>query len=289
MYTLTYIMKKIISFLFFLLIIYGLFVLSITLILEFSPRLTEDLIINASVAFFSAFFVFFFITVGGRAKDIRKRNTDHYNALVRSEYILNKAIGALDSNIKMYKDSIQRIKRGKLLTYMNYNILFDNEFIHSLKNVDAKNDFFIFFQELEYKHIEIKAVKDMYYELKKAYLDKSITEKFYLSNCSVCIQQMALQSYYFSLYKEKAIRLLAITRILFKEKSKKSFLFGLHVRNKYPKNIEGLITAETMTVKKEIGENLLKHQKDLERIKKDIISAEDDVLKLKENKENKKV
>lgn len=282
-----HIIKKIASFFLVAAFIYAIIILTVILFIELTPELTKGLIINASVAFFSAFFVFIFIKIGELTTIIRKRNTEHYSTLEKLKYILTKAIIALSSNIELLKASVDKLKKKKKITIPHYSIRINDDFLHDLLNIDFKSQLFMLFRDLEYTDVDMKLLLGLYNDLANNFLAQRVNFSDYSIQCGVYIQKMELNILYLTRYKEKAIRLLAITQVLLGEKKKKSFFFGFHVSKKYKKNLDKLVEEEIKEVQKDITNQEQEHIRDLEKIKEDIKSIDSDYLKLKKENDKK--
>lgn len=262
------ILSKIFSCLLWALLIF--FVVSISLIfsLKIVPGLSGDIVQTGIIAFFGAFLAFIFVKFGEWIRDVKKRNKNHFNALMKIERLLNRICDRLEVNIQVFGEHLDALKSKKLLIWSSHEIPFDYKLSDDLKNIDFINEYFSFSLDIERMKNDFVTIKNMHEENKGLFINEKISQDTYKDNVSFCIGEMEKIIKFMKAYQEKLIQLLAKTRILQKEKEKNwTFLFGAFPKTHYEKNFNEKVREELEILKKEIDEVRKKSKEEKNKIK----------------------
>jgi len=250
------------------------FIMSVSLIFIFKiiPGLEHDIIKNALIAFFAAFFgasfSFSLVEFGKYADRRRKHKVKHINSLVKIERILNRTIETIDKNIQFYQNYYKELKIGKIIIWTLDRIPYDDSLLDDLLNINFVNDSFAFFVDVKRINQDFETLENMYEEVKKYYfVYQKIDRRAYEHNLSVCLEKIEHISNFLKKLYEDTVQLCAKSRVLLDERERKTFLFGIHVSKKYKKNFEELVKKEAIKLNKEIEECKKKSQEKIDKLK----------------------
>ena len=230
--------------------------------------LTPQTLSDGIIAFYGAFFAFIFIKFSDWLSSIRKSNTDHFNALVKIERLLNRMVYRLDRNVLLCQDDINALRSLKMLVFNLPPIPFSYELADDLKNIDFINDYFTFTVDIETLNNDLNTIVSMYDEIKSLFINKAVSHETYKDNATFAIMRVSEIIKFMENYKSEAIRTLAATRFLLKERKQRIFLIGALPRKHYAKDIEKHLKAESTIVEKEIEITRRKSQEEINRINK---------------------
>jgi len=262
------VLNKIFYFLF-----WGAFVLVVSLIaiiISFNvlPGLRRDIAVNGTIAFFGAFCAFIFVRIADCIRDVKKGNVSHFNSLVEIERLLNRVISRLEENILVFEKNLEALKSMKLLAWSSHEIPFNNQLTDDLKNIDFINEYFSFSLAIETMKNDFVTMKNMYEEIKSLYINKKISPDVYKDNVSFCTSKMEVIIKFMKAYQEKAIQLLAKTRLLQKEKERNwTFLLGAFPKKHYVKNFDEKVEEELKILNEEIEEVRKKTEEEKKKLK----------------------
>lgn len=250
------------------------FIMSVSLIFIFKviPGLEHEIIKNALIAFFAAFFgasfSFSLVEFGKYADRRRKHKVKHINSLVKIERILNRAIETIDKNIQFYQNYYKELKIGKIIIWTSDRIPYDDSLLDDLLNINFVNDYFAFFVDVKRVNQDFETLENMYEEVKKYYfVYQRIDRMAYEHNLSVCLEKIEHISNFLKKLYEDTVQLCAKSRVLLDERGRKTFLFGIHVSKKYKKNFKELVKKEAIELNKEIEECKKKSQEKIDKLK----------------------
>ncbi len=267
-----FIIKKIVSALVW--IIPLSFIISVSLIFIFGviPGLEREIIKDAIVAFFAAFFgaslSFSLVEFGRYADRIRKHKAKHINSLVKIERILNRAIDTIDKNIYFYQNNYREMKIGKTIVWTSDRIPYDESLLDDLINIDFVNDYFTFLVDIKRVNQDFETLEKMYEEVKNYYfVHQRIDRKTYEHNISICVETIEHILNFLKKLYEDTVQLCAKSRLLLDEKERKTFLFGIHVSNKYEESFDELVKKEAIKLNEEIEECKKKSQEEIDLLK----------------------
>jgi len=249
-------------------------IVSVLLIFVFRviPSLEHEIIKNALIAFFAAFFgAFFAFSLGqfGKYTDrIRKHKAQHINSLVKIERILNRAIDTIDKNIQFYQNYYRELGIGKIIIWTSDRIPYDESLLDDLININFVNDYFTFLVDIKRVNQDFETLENMYEEVKKYYfVYQRIDSGVYEHNLSVCLESIEHILNFMKKLYEDTVQLCAKSRVLLDERERKTFLFGIHVSKKYEKNFEELVKNEAVKLNKEIEDCKKESQEEIDKLK----------------------
>ena len=233
----------------------------------FKPDL--DYIDKAVGAFMGAFFAFLFIRIGDTFAKIYERQKKHYNALVKLEYICNDYLNIASDNIFIIDDfnkiAENAFRKDQPIIYMNKLHLFplDKEIVLSLGNIDLVNEVFTFNTDLNKMNSSIETVNRFYEEIKDAFIQRKVDDQTYKVNVQICIGKLIELKKFLVDLEEKTERILAISRILSKDK----LLLTHFISKRYFTNkLEKKIPKEIEKLESEIAEVSTKSKKEIQEI-----------------------
>lgn len=266
------IIKKIVSALVWIIPLSFITSISLIFIFRVIPGLEREIIKNALVAFFAAFFgasiSFSLVEFGKYADRIRKHTVKHFNSLVKIERILNRAIDTIDKNIYFYQNYYRGMKIGKTIVWTSDRIPYDESLLDDLINIDFVNDYFTLLVDIKRINQDFETLEKKYEEAKKYYfVYQRIDRKTYEHNISVCVEKIEHILNFLKKFYEDTVQLYAKSRLLLDEKERKTFLFGIHVSNKYEKSFDELVKKEAIKLNKEIEECKKKSQEKIDLLK----------------------
>jgi len=267
-----FIIKKIVSALVW--IIPFSLIVSVLMVFVFRviPSLENEIIKNALIAFFAAFFGAFFAfsleQFGKYTDKTRKRKAKHINSLVKIERILNRAIDTIDKNIQFYQNYYRELGIGKTIIWTSDRIPYDESLLYDLINIDFVNDYFTFLIDIKRVNQDFETLENMYEEVKKYYfVYQRIDRRTFEHNLSVCLENIEHISNFLKYLYENTVQLCAKSRVLFREGERKTFLFGIHVSKKYEENFDELVKKEVIKLNEEIEECKKQSQEKIDKLK----------------------
>lgn len=254
------------------LLFWGVFIFIIALIVfliffNVVPNLDKDVIRSGIAAFFGAFFAFIFVKISEWFLIIRKSNENHFNSLVKIERLINRAISRLEKNILIFQDYVEALKSMKMITWSSHPVPFCNELANDLKNIDFINEYFSFSLDIETLNNDFVTIKSMYDEVKGLFINKTINPETYKNNVSFCMNKIEGIVKFMKSYQENAIKLLAKTRLLLKERKNRTFLFGAFPKKHYIKKFDKNVEEELKILKEEIEEVRKRSREEINKIK----------------------
>lgn len=267
-----FIIKRIVSALVWIIPFSLIMSVSLIFIFKVIPCLEREIIKNAMVAFFAAFFgasfTFSLVEFGKYADRIRKHKSKHINSLVKIDRILNRAIDSIDKNIQFYQNYYKEMKIGKTIVWTSGRIPYDDSLLDDLLNIDFINDYFTFLVDIKKVNQDFGTLENMYDEVKKYYfVHQRIDRKTYEYNISVCLETIEHILNYMKKLYEDTVLLCAKSRVLHDERKRKTFLFGFHVSKKYEENFDELVKKEAVKLNEEIEECKKKSQEEIDLLK----------------------
>ena len=230
--------------------------------------LTSQTLSNGIIAFFGAFFAFLFVKFSDWLSSIRKSNTNHFNALVKIERLLNRIVSRLDKNKLLLQDDISALRSSKMLVFNLHLIPFSYELTDELKNIDFVNDYFAFIVDIETLNGDLNTMVSMYDEIKSSYINKSVSPETYKDNVAFAIMSVSELIKFMEHFQSEATKLLAKARILLKERKRRIFMIGAPPKRHYGKTFEKYVEEEIAVLEKEIELTKRKSQEEIERIRK---------------------
>jgi hypothetical protein len=267
-------LKKLINLAFYVLVFFLFALIALYIFsnkaLILSPKTVSNGIIAFFGAFFGAFFVFVFTMLSDRLSRIKRRNENHFTALVLIERLLNRIISRLERNIELCRDDIDALQSKKMLVWNLPPIPLSHDLTKDLKNIDFINDCFTFMLEIETLNNDLATIITMYDEVKNLLIDRTISPEIFRLNVDFTINKLSEIIKFMDKYASNAIKLLAISRILLKEEDNKYFLIGALPKKRYGKNLEKHLDKELVILTEEIEAS---RQKSQEEIKKTLTSG----------------
>lgn len=275
-----FIIKKIISALVWIIPFSLIMSVSLIFIFKVIPCLEREIVKNALVAFFAAFFGAFFtfslVEYGKYVERIRKHRGKHINSLVKIERILNRTIETIDKNIQFYKNYYKALKAGNIITWTRDRIPHDDSLLDDLLNIDFVNDYFIFLVDIKRINQDFETLENMYEEAKEYhYVHKVIDRKTYDYNISEFLRKIEHRRNFLEKLYEDTIQLLAKSRVLLKERERKTFLFGIQVSKEYKENFNELVKKESIKLNEEIEEQKRISQEEINLLKRKISESKE--------------
>jgi len=248
--------------------------MSVSLIFIFKviPGLEHEIIKNALIAFFAAFFgasfTFSLVESGKYVERIRKHRGKHINSLVKIERILNRTIETIDKNVQFYQNYYKALKTGKIIVWTSDRIPYDDSLLDDLLNIDFVNDYFIFLVDIKRVNQDFETSENVYKEIKQYYfVHKIFDEKTYENNISECLKTIEHIFNFLEKLYEDTIQLYAKSRVLLKERDRETFLFGIQVSKEYEENFDELVKKESIKLNEEIEECKKKSQEEIDKLK----------------------
>jgi hypothetical protein len=230
--------------------------------------LTPQTLSNGTIAFFGAFFAFTFVKFSDWLSRIRKSNADHFEALVKIERLLNRIVSRLNRNILLCQDDINALRSMKMLVWNLPPIPLSYELADNLKNIDFVNEYFTFMVDIETLNNDLTTITSMYDEIKSLFLNKTISPETYKDNVAFSIKRVSEIIKFMESCKSNATKLLAVARILLKERKQRILLIGAFPKKHYIRDFEKSLKAELTMLEKEIEITRCKSQEEIDRIKK---------------------
>jgi len=266
------IIKKIVSSLVWIIPFSLIMSVSLIFIFKVIPGLEHEIIKNALIAFFAAFFgasfTFSLVESGKYVERIRKHRGKHINSLVKIERILNRTIETIDKNVQFYQNYYKALKTGKIIVWTSDRIPYDDSLLDDLLNIDFVNDYFIFLIDIKRANQDFETSENVYKEIKQYYfVHKIFDEKTYENNISECLKTIEHIFNFLEKLYENTIQLYAKSRVLLKERDRETFLFGIQVSKEYEENFDELVKKESIKLNEEIEECKKKSQKEIDKSK----------------------
>ncbi len=262
-------LNNVLKFLFWGVFIFVIVLIVFLIFFNVVPNLNEDVIRSGIVAFFGAFFAFIFVKISEWFSIIRKNNENHFNGLVKIERLINRVISRLEKNILIFQDYVEALNSMNMITWSSHPVPFCNELADDLKNIDFINEYFSFSLDIETLNNDFVTIGTMYDEVKGLFINKTIKPETYKNNVSFCVNKIEGIVEFMKTYQENAIKLLAKTRLLSKERKNITFLFGAFPKKHYIKKFDEEVEEELKVLKEEIEEVRKKSQEEINRIKGD--------------------
>ena len=244
-------LKKILSLLIFSIFIFLIFLISQLTIKNIIPNLSKTIIQNSSVAFFGAFFAFLFVKIGEYLSRKRKRNVEHINAVIKFQHIFNKSINSLQQSKTFLDNNKKALEAKKILTLSFFELPIHDELVYDLKNIDFMNEVYAIFRDYEAINLDLHTLISSYNEVKNFFFENKISTEDFIFNVKEYTERMSILSDYLRQIRIKSIRLFAISKILAREDKKWNFFFGPHVRKRYSKKFNEILTSKITEVEKE--------------------------------------
>jgi len=260
--------RKIINWTLWALIIIPVVLIAGYVISEKALLVTPQTVADGIVAFFGAFFAFLFIKLSERLSLIKKGNTNHFNALVDIDRLLNRTFSRLDTNILLLQDDINALRSKKLLVWNILPIPFKYDLADNLKNIDFINDYFALTLDIETLNNDLSTIKVTYDEIKQLYLNKQVSPEIYESNIPSTIKRVAKVIKFMESYKSNAIRLCAMARALLKERDQNIIFVGALPKKHYGKYFQEHTKNELTILEKEVEETKFRSQEEIDKINK---------------------
>lgn len=262
-------LNKVIKLLFLGVFIFIIVLIAFLISFNVVPNLNEDVMRSGIVAFFGAFFAFIFVKIAEWFSIIRKSNENHFNSLVKIERLLNRIISRFEKNILIFQDYVEPLRSMKMITWSSHPVPFCNELADDLKNIDFINEYFSFSLDMETLNNDFTTIRTMYDEVKGLFMNGTIKSETYKSNVSFCVNTIEGIAKLMKSYQENAIKLLAKTRLLLKERKNRTFLFGAFPKKHYIKKFDKNVEEKLKVLKEEIEEVRKKSKEEINRIKGD--------------------
>ncbi len=275
-----FIIKKIISALVWIIPFSLIMSVSFIFIFKVIPGLEREIVKNALVAFFAAFFgasfTFSLVESGKYVERIRKHSGKHINSLVKIERTLNRTIETIDKNIQFYQNYYKAMKTGNIIVWTSDRIPYDDSLLDDLLNIDFVNDYFIFLVDIKRVNQDFETSENVYKEVKKYhFVHEVIDRKTYEYNISECLKKIEHIFNFLEKLYEDTIQLYAKSRVLLKERNRKTFLFGIQVSKEYKENFEELVKKESIKLDKEIEEQKRISQEEIDLLKRKISESKE--------------
>lgn len=267
-----FIIKRIVSALVWIIPFSLIMSVSLIFIFKVIPCLEREIIKNAMVAFFAAFFgasfSFGLVEFGKYADRQRKHKSKHINSLVKIERILLRAIDSIDKNIQFYQNYYKEMKIGKIIIWTSDRIPYDDSLLDDLLNIDFLNDYFTFLVDIKRVNQDFETLENMYEEAKKYhFIYQIIDKKTFEYNISIGLKKIEYLLNFLKKLYEDTVQLCAKSRTLQDERERKTFLFGIHISKKYEENFDELVKKEAVKLNEEIEECKKKSQEEIDLLK----------------------
>jgi hypothetical protein len=261
-------LKKLVNLAFYALVFFLFALIALYIFSNKTLILTPKTLSNGLIAFFGAFFAFAFVKLSDWLSSIRKSSANHFNALVKIERFLNRMVSRLDRNILLCQDDIRALRSMKILVWNLPPVPCSYELADDLKNIDFINDYFTFTLDIETLNSDLNTMISMYDEIKSLFIDKNVSPGTYKDNIAFTIMRVSEIMKFMESYKSNATKLLALARILLKERKQRILLIGALPKKHYGKDIEKCLKDELTILEKEIETTKRKSQEEIDRIKK---------------------
>jgi hypothetical protein len=122
--------------------------------------------------------------------------------------------------------------------------------------------------DIETLNNDLTTIKSMYDEIKSLFLNKTISPETYKDNVAFFIKRVSEIIKFMESFKSNATKLLAVARILLKERKQRILLIGDLPKKHYIRDFEKCLKEELTILEKELAITRRKSQEEIDRIKK---------------------
>lgn len=211
------------------------------------------LIVNASGAFFGAFFAFMFgLVTYYWTRWVERQNKD-YNGMVNLEGVLNEHLNIFSGNDHLIRGSINTLKAGA----MTYNILRKYRIVEDLElsflDLDLINKYFDYRHSINALNNDFEVANKACDILREVSLDGKVPDEAVKHNAQILIGQLTTLNNMASVTDEETKSLLCLVRIKIRE-DKPGFLGIRRLFWKPYKPTKRELNEEMKKLKKEIAE-----------------------------------
>jgi len=173
----------------------------------------SDLFVQGFAAFAGAFFAFFFTWVAKLVEKAIKRQTLHFNALVKMENLLNENIGVAHDNIYICKPFISAISRGNVYYNNLKTIPKDKQILLELHDTDMINRLFSYYSDIRKMNDDIETLTTAHALLTQALMENNMSLPHYTTNAQILAHKITEIEAFLLQFQTKTLRLQARVRI----------------------------------------------------------------------------
>lgn len=215
----------------------------------------NDYITEGLAAFTGAAVVFIFTLIGQWLNQLRQRKLRHYNALVRSDYLLNTYLNIIEDNRRLIEGAVSSFSRRgfHVLNFKHFDI--DHDCVLDFRNLALINERMELNVDLRRFNESCGTCLSLYTDVKEALQTGRLTVEQADSNFAYIAEGLNELQKALSQLDEKIKNTLCSCRILLREE--KPLMHNLY-HGRYAKNHQKKIQAERRRLNDEIPESIKK-------------------------------
>jgi hypothetical protein len=199
---------------------------------------TQFLGATVITSFAGAFFAFLFVRIEGAFEKIYKRQTIHYNALVKIEHDSNRLFGAIHQKIFViegFLEMVEEIKTKQVpLVWTNKfkPLMYDKTVLLELSNIDFINQLFGFYSEVEKFNDTLETLQYTYDQYASTFTAKLLDKDWFI------LRTLELENTFFTIkaFAEKLVEenkeIYCLSKVLLREKPFLTIIMGFYVKKK---------------------------------------------------------